>query len=70
MSKRPHKNIPSNKGQKGVYQCKNCKEIFMDSPKGVNSKDFCCKRCEERYEKRQKPDIDESPLDGNKDILR
>lgn len=54
MSKKPFEKLNNTNDQKGIYQCKNCKKIFLDTPKGINSKDFCSKNCETAFEERKK----------------
>ena len=70
MRKRPHKNIRAGSNQKAVYTCKFCGKAFLEEPQPVNPPQFCCEAHEKRYENQQKPDIDESPLKGGKDLLK
>lgn len=69
MSKKPHSNLNIGNGQKGIQQCKECEEVFIGDFEDVNDKEFCSEECQKHYEAKQKPSIENSPLDGNKDVI-
>lgn len=72
MARKPYKKARSEDSQRGVYQCQNCKEIFLDSPKGINDKDFCSEQCKKAYEARQqrKNSYNGDTIANKEDILQ